>query len=199
MLQRLVSKGRVQRIYSQNIDGLEAAAGLEVFPLTTSTVSQGGVIALHGSIRHLTPAPALCSHSGYRVPTATDDEVLATGNSPKCPDCLSVPSRRRVGYLQHAVLCDDEASPIVEELAKATIDDQRCLDLLVVVGTSLKPDRIGPTNVVKTLLPDQSSQCLFINPYAKSLPLVLKGKAELIGLDCQALAEAILKRLPETL
>jgi NAD+-dependent protein deacetylase SIR2 len=199
-LAALSRRGQIRRIYSQNVDGLEAKVGLSVFPFTCTSPTDAQVIALHGSICHLTKVSTKCCHSGYHPVTQEADATLARGFYPKCPLCESnenTHTRRNKGLLRPAVLFHDQHSLFGDQLAVTVQKDQKALDLLVIVGTSLNAAFPGLEAVVKTL--SHTARCLVIDPHMTKLPRSLnnmKQKPVLVSGDCQRVADGILRAIP---
>jgi NAD-dependent histone deacetylase SIR2 len=77
-------QGKLLRLYSQNVDGLEEMTGmLEVDPTSVDNKKAGGVVLLHGSINRLR-----CEACGYKTLwTARIKNDLGRGNSATCPSC----------------------------------------------------------------------------------------------------------------
>jgi NAD-dependent SIR2 family protein deacetylase len=197
-LQTIAKQGRLQRVYSENVDGLEEAAGLSVFPFTCANSTDAQVIALHGSVHYLVAKADKCDHQSYhRGGDEVTDTVLNRGDKPPCPECEHRPGRRtrvtRMGALSHAILhFGEKSSSFSRQIKGACHADKDQADLLVIVGTAIR------TRSVRTIINNflsslKSPKCLLIDipefsPSAlpRSLPTVLQ-------LDCQLLAAKLLQ------
>ena len=152
-LQVLRRSGKLQRCYTQNLDGLEARAGLNA----DIESKDCDVVQLHGNLdsfrcsycRHLT------NWDGVR------ETALASGEIVSCPECASrVEERRRrggrtnihVGHLRpNIVLFQDIDDPLSETKARIIDKDANSKpDVLLIVGTSLAID--GPRYELKNKL-----------------------------------------------
>jgi NAD+-dependent protein deacetylase SIR2 len=198
-LQLIAKQGRLQRVYSQNIDGLEEVAGLSVFPFTCPSSLEAQVIALHGSVRYLAAIPVKCIHQRYHRSDEVTDELLQCGQEPPCPDCRHQPKRHyraaKMGALTHAVLCFGEESSITDAIKAAADKDKDSADLVVVVGTAMSIK--GVQILVSDLLSSaKSPKCMIIDLRKitkASIPRIVYEKATILQLDCQLLAEQILQ------
>eukprot|EP00934_Nitzschia_sp_Nitz4_P007111 Nitzschia sp. Nitz4//scaffold40_size135432//70241//71530//NITZ4_003247-RA/size135432-processed-gene-0.41-mRNA-1//1//CDS//3329551228//7101//frame0 len=112
-LRLLELKGMLQRVYSQNIDGLEALA----------EVSEDKLVECHGHFRSST----CCDCRAKTAIAECYESMVEQGKSPLCPFCG--------GYVKPDIVFFGEALPgrfhaLLEQ------DVQEC-DLLLVIGTSL--------------------------------------------------------------
>ncbi|CAE8619972.1 unnamed protein product, partial [Polarella glacialis] len=122
LLARLASEGLLTRIYTQNIDGLEAAAGLP----------EELVIQCHGNAQR-----AVCwadpSHASVPAQEITCGAAMATRTSgltwqaPRCATCHAL-MRPEVVFF---------GEPLPEAYGKHWGEDVKSCDLLLVVGTAL--------------------------------------------------------------
>ncbi|KAJ1939230.1 NAD-dependent deacetylase hst3 [Linderina macrospora] len=146
-IRTLADRGALLRSYTQNIDGLEAKAGLNVWdPNGDVAWQKAHTVPLHGSMEHLTCQ--LCSS------TYPFDGDLGAGDA--CPDCATrslireAMGRRALpsGKLRPTVVLYEEPHPHSEEIAKIISHDTRALssrrstskltDVVLVFGTTLK-------------------------------------------------------------
>ncbi|TFK98950.1 DHS-like NAD/FAD-binding domain-containing protein [Pterulicium gracile] len=149
-IKTLDTKGKLLRSYTQNIDGLEADAGL----LCSSSEEAKGKgkmkmkkdvrnVQLHGDLRRV--RCVTCS-AEYKC---TEEHLVMfnEGNAPDCPDCskrsearVARSARRlRVGSLRPAIVLYDEPHPLGDDIGLIQSSDlARKPDLLIVMGTSLK-------------------------------------------------------------
>lgn len=139
--------GRVLRVYTQNIDGLEAKAGLEEFRTfdgSPEDEARGRVALLHGSLGTLACSAKPRSHT---LPLRKYLGDLQRGFLPSCPLCASQQPSNRLrprlpGQLRPDItLYNDTASEDRSiALGKLIEEDMQTVDCVVVVGTSLKVD-----------------------------------------------------------
>jgi NAD+-dependent protein deacetylase SIR2 len=199
-LQAIAKQGRLQRVYTQNVDGLEEVAGLSVFPTTCMSSIEAQVIALHGSVHYLVAKGVKCNHQHYRRGgDEVTDVALNRGEEPRCPECEHRPGRHsrvaKIGTLSHAILHFGETASITDQIKDTTDLDKYQADLLVIVGTAMTIE--GLRNMVLELLSSSNPpKCLFVDLRKiapSSLPAALCAHATLLTLDCQLLAERILQ------
>ena len=180
-LQILQRSGKLQRCYTQNLDGLEARAGLNA----DIESKDCDVVQLHGNLDSF--RCSYCSHS-----TSWDsvrETALASGEIVLCPECASrVEERRRrggrtnihIGHLRpNIVLYHDIDDPLSETKARVIDKDADSTpDALLVIGTSLAID--GPRYELKNkLIPAvrrNDGKVIYVNnnppPRAFSKPVV---------------------------
>ncbi|CCG83350.1 NAD-dependent deacetylase hst4 [Taphrina deformans PYCC 5710] len=140
LLKTLRERKKLLRAYTQNIDGLEARAGLCLAP---RPLSQNDTIQLHGDIHTL--KCFLCAETfDY------SDAFLArleAGEAPDCPTCadkcaMRVALGRRamtIGTLRPDIVLYGEQHPAGEQIAQACAADlKKKPDCLLIAGTSLK-------------------------------------------------------------
>jgi NAD-dependent SIR2 family protein deacetylase len=202
-LQVIAREGRVQRIYSQNIDGLEEVAGLSVFPFTSPRSVDAQVIALHGSVRYLAAAPHYDHQQYYRGGDEVTDQELKQGKEPLCPECeltLQKYSVQRhceaakMHVLSHAVCCSGDNFAIASKIDETAIIDKDQADLLVIAGASMTKSL---QHLIQGLLSRSTlPKCLIINSSRfanNNLPKFLVDKSIVFETDCQLLATKILQ------
>lgn len=149
-INRLALDGRLQRLYTQNIDGLDTR-----LPHLSTKVPLGKpspmTIQLHGSIHHMECNK--CSHIKDFDPTIfksnaedSSDTNIKSQIVPLCPQCEEFESVRSVaglrlkgvGKLRPRVVLYNEMHPegdIIGEIAN--LDLKRKPDCLIIAGTSL--------------------------------------------------------------
>ncbi|KAM0750099.1 DHS-like NAD/FAD-binding domain-containing protein, partial [Meredithblackwellia eburnea MCA 4105] len=161
-LKLLDDEGKLFRVYTQNIDGLEERAGLtrshspSTPPSSTSSpppsqaqigsLDPSGIprcIPLHGQLSTLS-----CPHCSSIFSIEPYLALLSTGVPSACPTCLVTDEQRRsngsrsrgVGRLKPDVVLYGESHPEGERVGSITRRDLMGVrpDLLIVVGTSLK-------------------------------------------------------------
>lgn len=146
MLQDLDKKKTLLRCYSQNIDGLESKVGFNI----DSTLSPSNwCIPLHGSLHFLCCTVCASTHL-----LQDHYAILASEHFPLCHLCqqkqneqVSANHRsRQIGQLCPDIVLYGEDHPQSEAIASAHNHDLT-LDLLLVVGTSLKVP--GTANLIK--------------------------------------------------
>jgi NAD-dependent deacetylase sirtuin 1 len=130
-LRTLEEKGKLLRLYTQNIDGLEVQAGIERF------------VACHGSF--LTATCLRCR----RKYSADDIRVdVMQQNVPRCSSCKG-------GVIKPDITFFGEALP--HKVKRCLEVDRKKADLLLVMGTSLK---VAPVSRVLSYLPPAVPQVL---------------------------------------
>ena len=146
-LGELQKQNKLLRVYTQNIDGLEMKAGLTTYP----TLESGSAlppnpsvrcVSLHGSLQRL--RCRLCSATFF---TETYIDVLRQGVFPSCNSCNHAREiRKQEGKRPLAVpiiypdivLYGETLHPAADQITAMAKQDLNTVDLLLVVGTSLK-------------------------------------------------------------
>lgn len=130
-LKMLQDRKKLLRVYSQNIDGLEAAAGV------TKCVS------CHGSF-----AFSRCMRCDTRVPTSSLQSAIHVGLIPTCGEqgCRGGVLKPEITFFGE-LLSDDVSAKITQDRLRA--------DLLLVIGTSLK---VSPVADIPGFLPQHIPQ-----------------------------------------
>ncbi|KAJ7040395.1 DHS-like NAD/FAD-binding domain-containing protein [Mycena alexandri] len=148
-LQLLDSKNKLLRSYTQNIDGLEARAGLlgsasdeakEKSKIRTKEVRN---VQLHGDIHRVR-----CRSCSAEYPCTPEHiSQFIEGLAPDCPECLERAEARiarsartiKVGSLRPAIVLYDEPHPLGDDIGIIqSADLARKPDMLIIMGTSLK-------------------------------------------------------------
>ncbi|CDK27865.1 unnamed protein product [Kuraishia capsulata CBS 1993] len=158
----LEQKGKLLRNYTQNIDNLEANAG----------ISTEKVVQCHGSF-----ASATCVTCGYKTPGENLYADIRSSRVPICPLCSKkraeimkaleaedgpmsyVPYAESYGVMKPDITFFGEALP--SRFKNCIREDMSKCDLLICVGTSLK---VAPVSEVVNLIPSHVPQVL-INKY----------------------------------
>ena len=168
LLKRWADQGRLLRLYTQNIDGLERQAGMSVVSLGASsgcnTGAEGGgwrvpgetVVQLHGSFRSLRFRCTLCRRIFEKSDEFEDElnEILGRNERPRCDRCpfrsRGLPSRNAtIGILRPDVLLFNEPSPHELEIQRIIDNDTEAHpDLLLIIGTRM--DIVGVQRAVKS-------------------------------------------------
>lgn len=198
MLNEIASEGRLQRLYTQNIDGLDTRlthlstkVPLEKPPPVT--------IQLHGSINHV--ECNMCSKIDKLDPSIfkcnSEDTVSEAQVVPTCPQCEEYESVRvaagirskGVGKLRPRVVLYNEVHPEGDLIGEiSTHDIKKKPDCLIVVGTSLQIP--GVKQLCKQFIQTIRSRKGIVIYFNKELPsrsvLDTLGWVDLIVLgDCQ--------------
>ncbi|KAK4229447.1 NAD-dependent protein deacetylase hst1 [Podospora fimiseda] len=204
----LQEKGKLLTNYSQNIDNLEAKAGID----------KGKLVQCHGSF-----ATASCVKCGFQVEGESIFEEIRKGGIPKCGKCAPVvvnkkrklnkdgterKQRRRPGdfdsnsdseFDHHVVSSANSGGgvmkpditffgePLPEEFSKRlTEHDRDKVDLVIVIGTSLK---VAPVSEVVPFLPAYVPQI-----YVSRTPIThINFDVELLG-DCDVVVAELCRR-----
>lgn len=152
-LKMLQDKKKLLRLYSQNIDGLEEAAGVTKY------------IPCHGSF-----AWSSCMRCKHRVQTSTLMSVIQAGVIPTCSkdDCRGVlkPEITFFGEL----LSDHVSTSVTKDRLQA--------DLLLVIGTSLK---VSPVAEIPGFLPSHIPQVVINKTALKKKKLKSNNKKSTPG------------------
>lgn len=142
MLATLASEGRLMRLYTQNVDGIDTSLP----PLETSVpLSMKGpwprTIQLHGGLEKM-----VCSKCNH---LAVFDAIQFEGPlPPPCPACMETDKVRTyhagkrshgIGRLRPRIVLYNEHNPDAEAIGTVVSSDLRARpDALIVVGTSMK-------------------------------------------------------------
>lgn len=191
MLQDLHNRRILLRCYSQNIDGLESKVGFE---MDSTFGAENRCIPLRGSLHFLKCTACKSTHLFQ-----DHYHSLSSGHFPVCDLCqqkvdeqLAAGRRHRMpGQLRPDIILYGEEHPQVEDIADACKEDL-VLDLLLVVGTSLKVP--GTARLIKQFSNKthsnhlQHSIYLDINPPSKEWLEVFEVFLE--G-DCQTFAKIL--------
>lgn len=142
LVARLATEGRLLRLYTQNIDGIETSLP----PLATEVPLKHKApwprtIQLHGGLEKMMCQK--CRHISNFEPDLFDGPT-----PPLCPECVSLDSLRTVeagkrshgiGRLRPRIVLYNEHNPDEEAIGAVTTSDLRQRpDAVIVVGTSLK-------------------------------------------------------------
>lgn len=172
----LERRGKLQRCYTQNIDGLEAAAGVQ------------RVVCCHGSFD--TATCMRCRRS--RKVEGALKEAIRCGQVPYCDACTEDGDGDDDDGTAAEPLMKPDIVFFGEALPQAVHDhlerDIRDVDLLLVLGTSL---RVAPVAKIPSALPRAVPQVL-LNRMAVGAPN--EFDVELLG-DCDTVVRALMLRL----
>lgn len=159
-------KGRLLRVYTQNIDGLEDKVGLGTGlssqrknQAATGTSTTPLVVKLHGSLSN-----SRCTLCQTTMPTsAAYTELYISGQSPSCPTCADRSAIRaarsargiKIGALRPGLVLYDEPHPDAEKIGNVQVKDVdpakgREPEMVIVMGTSLKVH--GVKNFLRSLI-----------------------------------------------
>ena len=142
LVARLAAEGRLLRLYTQNIDGIETSLP----PLATEVPLKHKApwprtIQLHGGLEKMMCQK--CRHISNFQP-----DLFNGPTPPPCPECVSLDSLRTVeagkrshgiGRLRPRIVLYNEHNPDEEAIGAVTTSDLRQRpDAVIVVGTSLK-------------------------------------------------------------
>lgn len=142
LLARLAAEGRLLRLYTQNIDGIETSLP----PLATEVPLKHKApwprtIQLHGGLEKMMCQK--CRHISDFQP-----DMFQGPTPPQCPECVNLDSLRTneagkrshgIGRLRPRIVLYNEHNPDEEAIGAVTTSDLRQRpDAVVVVGTSLK-------------------------------------------------------------
>ena len=146
LLRTLNVHGTLLRVYTQNVDGLELKSGISQYS-TYGVYSENAVcVPLHGNIHQMR-----CPSCSSTFSTDAHINTLSNGNLPVCPTCdasrasrakLHLQDRKTTSHLKPDIILYEEHHPLAEEIANIESQDMKHIDLLLVVGTSMKVDGI---------------------------------------------------------
>ncbi|KAH9840078.1 SIR2-domain-containing protein [Rhodofomes roseus] len=182
-IKAIEDRGKLLRNYTQNIDTLETSAGVK------------RVLQCHGSF-----ATASCLNCKIRVPGTDIEDDILNHNVPLCKVCNATlpakqkPKKKRKSSGWNSDQSDEPDPPefppgimkpditffgekLSDEFDKALLEDRQQIDLLIIIGTSLK---VTPVSDIIANLPHSVPQILInktpirhINP-----DIVLLGNAD---------------------
>lgn len=157
--------GKLLRNYSQNIDTLEKAAGIE------------RVITCHGSF-----ATASCTKCKLKVDSSAIKDDIFAQRIPSCPNCGS--NSEEMAVMKPDIVFFGEG--LSDEFHNAMSSDKDLCDLLIVIGSSLK---VRPVALIPNSIPPEVPQILINRE-----PLDhLEFDVNLYG-DCDVIIQDILNR-----
>ncbi|RPA73194.1 DHS-like NAD/FAD-binding domain-containing protein [Ascobolus immersus RN42] len=141
LLASLAKEGRLLRLYTQNVDGLETR--LEPLATTVPLPSKGPwprTVQLHGALGVM-----VCSRCKWLAPFQS--ELFEGADAPNCPECEELDAVREVagkrtvgvGKLRPRMVLYNEENPDADAIGAVTSGDLKSRpDCVVVVGTSLR-------------------------------------------------------------
>ena len=138
----LKDKGKLLRVYTQNIDGLESRTGLEIVDLR-SKKSKGDVVQLHGNLEKV--RCCICCRAFESIDEY--QESFGIGKASDCPACFERCNERqktgkrslKIGTLRPDIVLYNETHAQGEIIGDIQARDlSRRPDLLLIMGTSLK-------------------------------------------------------------
>lgn len=162
----LEKQNKLLRNYSQNIDTLEHAAGIQ------------NVITCHGSF-----ATASCTVCGHKVDSSVIKEDIFLQRIPFCPICPAEVGDR--GIMKPDIVFFGEG--LSDEFHEALANDKEACDLLIVMGSSLK---VRPVAMIPSSIPTHVPQILINREPLDHLTF----DVELLG-DCDVIIGEICRRL----
>jgi len=133
-IKMLETRGKLLRNYTQNIDTLEHVAGVE------------RLIQCHGSF-----STATCMECYGQVLSETINERVLNGEVPYCARC----SESDRAILKPDIVFFGEKLP--DSFDRALAEDRHCVDLLIVIGSSLK---VHPVASILDYIPHHVPQIL---------------------------------------
>ena len=200
MLRFLDNSGLLHRVYSQNIDGLEAKVGFDIF----STKGSQKCILLHGSITNIQCEKCL---GLYMLENYLP--LLQVGDPIDCPACLdksrqpAAASKRpmKPGRLHPKILLFNQPSPTEDKLAHITLDDIKSIQsnhVLLIAGTSLQIPGVKSilNSLIKAMVQSKSTNCTIIYlDTASKIPSVLPKEILHVKMDCQEFSALTIKKI----
>ncbi|KAF8803045.1 DHS-like NAD/FAD-binding domain-containing protein, partial [Phlegmacium glaucopus] len=189
LLQLLDLRNKIKRIYTQNIDGLEARVGFDLN--AEADLSSLRCIPLHGSLSQLR-----CTICSARRPLENYFHNLEQGILPHCGSCEAIRIERETnqkrsrqsGFLRPDIVLYEEtidAGDIIMDVASADAQSMSKGDVLFVVGTSLKiPGICSIIRVIGSAMDQKNGHVIYLNlkappaSWARHFSLFVEG-------DCQ--------------
>jgi len=157
--------GKLLRNYSQNIDTLEIAAGIE------------RVVTCHGSF-----ATATCTRCKFKTSGSSIKESIFAQRIPLCPQCP--PDGEEMAVIKPDIVFFGESLP--DEFHDSMAADKDKCDLLIVMGSSLK---VRPVALIPNSVPPEIPQILINREPLDHLTF----DVELLG-DCDVIVQEICNR-----
>jgi NAD-dependent histone deacetylase SIR2 len=165
----LEDKGVLLRNYTQNIDTLEQIAGIT------------NVLQCHGSF-----ASASCIACGHRVNGSAIQDDIFKQQIPYCPICTQNNTvQNELAIMKPDIVFFGESLP--KSFDEALLADREQVDLLVVMGSSLK---VAPVSEIMGHLPHRIPQ-IVIN---KTPITHMQFDVQLLG-DCDTIVPELCRRL----
>jgi len=176
-IRELAQRNKLLRNYSQNIDGLEELAGIK------------RVITCHGSF-----ATASCRRCGARHPGKAIRSDVEHGRVPYCKPCLDADREKEEDDREDPILKPDIVffgEPLSDEFFEYINEDIAEMDLLIVLGTSLK---VAPVAKIPASLANsgRSVPQILINRELVGYPF--RFDVELLG-NCDTVVQELMRRL----
>ncbi len=190
--------GILQRIYSQNIDGLEAKVGFEIF----SKEKNRRCILLHGNV-----ATVQCKKCATPYMLENFLPLLQVGKPIDCPACVDRKSNAKAlakrakapGLLRPNILLFNEPCPMAYEIADISSSDANLVHnnhVLLISGTSLKIPGIKSILNCFTKAMSKRINCTTIYvDNAPQKPPILPPNTLHLQMDCQLFAELTTPRI----
>ncbi|CAG8677967.1 10140_t:CDS:2, partial [Cetraspora pellucida] len=142
-IKKLADMKKLKRVYTQNIDNLEALVGLHVeWQFEKVRNNRAQVVQLHGTLSKL--RCNACTKLYSFIPQHCD--VFKQGKPPNCPGCeekesVRIKQGRRphtIGQLKPTVILYGDTHPKGLEFGQIATYDQDKTDCLIIMGTSLR-------------------------------------------------------------
>ncbi|RWS29056.1 NAD-dependent protein deacetylase sirtuin-1-like protein [Leptotrombidium deliense] len=162
-IKNIEKHGKLLRNYSQNIDTLEKAAGIEK------------VITCHGSF-----STATCTRCKHKVDASVIKDDVFAQRIPRCTLCPS--DTEEMAVLKPDIVFFGEG--LSDEFHEAMSADKNICDLLIVMGSSLK---VRPVALIPSSIPSTVPQILINREKLHHLTF----DVELLG-DCDVIVQELL-------
>jgi NAD-dependent histone deacetylase SIR2 len=202
LLQVLENCGMLTRVYTQNIDGLEAKVGFDIFAREMG----GKCVLLHGCV-----AVLRCEKCGAIVMMENYLPYFERGETIDCPECLQKQEQdnaaaKRIkapGSLRPNILLYNQPSPDGEEIwhiASTEANTVKNNHVLLICGTSLQiPGVKSIIKAFKTAMLDGSRRgCRIIYlDMAQNPPPILQDISWHVQMDCQQFATAAISKVKD--
>lgn len=210
-LQSLDRSNKLQRCYTQNIDGLEMYAGLQFVPSGSTLLTDEDppkCVQLHGNLATVRCRLERCKAVTEWTPEST--MAFYAGQVPPCVQCEQYSRvRQRRGFRQGAVgdvrpniVLYGEEGPDAQLIGQIQALDMSCkLDMLLIVGTSLKTDgaRQMARDMARVVHKSKNGTVVYVGLHAPSRSEWSGVIDYCIQSDCDEWSREAISKLPDNL
>lgn len=204
VLQMLDDSGMLKRLYSQNIDGLEAKVGFDTF----ATTKTRKCVLLHGNIATLRcgKCAAMYLLENYLASLGNGEPIACPGCTQKQDSDLALAKRVKTpGHLRPNILLYNEPCTAAEDIADITDCDTASIKpahVLLICGTSLHIP--GVQNIIKSFKTAMFSgklhgcAVIYVDITSSPPPILSEGTRH-VQMDCQQFATNVMSKFQESM